>query len=503
MVSLPKCAQSTWPCSPGKVRRRRYASAAGRGRSRATIGAEVIGRAGVTALAHHRVQARGPQRRVLGQRLGDEREIRLDHRGAHRLRAPAPRPARARAARCRDARAVGSRWCPPASARCDAGAGSRLRARAGSSPGSSRHGPPRNGPNRAKRGSAARRSSSARAAETRERSAARCHRDGGSATAAWSAWCPADRGRSRRHYGRAERLRGTLMRHFLRLPRAPRALPRRVATRSAVALLVAGTGAAQRLAPANPRALRRAVLVAAVAVPTDAHLLRAAPATVQPIALLARPHAPRTQRWTTPRNAGIKEAQTRPYAARACRRPGVLPGMCPGLRLSGVRAEHSAAEHCARLSAISVAVSSPPDVHHRSDSLPRREGRHRPPIRSRSPPCRVSRAGRGGGERTSAIDGDGIGECRCNKCKKGIVIAEIAPDDAIEWFCESCGHEGRISNWRRSFWDLSALTGQALTLTPLNSATRDSGVVARQPPKSRGFRSPLTSMSTPYKKCVL
>jgi len=51
--------------------------------------------------------------------------------------------------------------------------------------------------------------------------------------------------------------------------------------------------------------------------------------------------------------------------------------------------------------------------------------------------------------------GDGIGECRCNKCKKGFVIAAIAPDDAIEWFCETCGHEGRISNWRRSFWDLS------------------------------------------------
>ena len=36
-------------------------------------------------------------------------------------------------------------------------------------------------------------------------------------------------------------------------------------------------------------------------------------------------------------------------------------------------------------------------------------------------------------------------------------IAEIAPDDAIEWFCANCGHEGRISNWRRSFWDLSVL----------------------------------------------
>jgi hypothetical protein len=56
----------------------------------------------------------------------------------------------------------------------------------------------------------------------------------------------------------------------------------------------------------------------------------------------------------------------------------------------------------------------------------------------------------------SAVEHAGIGECRCNK-RKGTIIAEIAPDDAIEWFCESCGHEGRISNWRRSFWDLSQL----------------------------------------------
>jgi hypothetical protein len=120
------------------------------------------------------------------------------------------------------------------------------------------------------------------------------------------------------------------MRHFLHLPGAPRPLPSRVATGSVVALLVAITRSAQRLAPANPRAPRRAVLVAAVAMPTDAHLLGAASAIEQPIAPLARPHAPRTQRWTTPRNAGIKEARTRPCAARACRRPGVLPGTLPG-----------------------------------------------------------------------------------------------------------------------------------------------------------------------------
>jgi hypothetical protein len=45
-------------------------------------------------------------------------------------------------------------------------------------------------------------------------------------------------------------------------------------------------------------------------------------------------------------------------------------------------------------------------------------------------------------------------QCRCSKCK-GMVTAVIAPDDAIEWLCPSCGEKGRSANWRRSFWDLS------------------------------------------------
>lgn len=61
------------------------------------------------------------------------------------------------------------------------------------------------------------------------------------------------------------------------------------------------------------------------------------------------------------------------------------------------------------------------------------------------------------GSAPAALDEAGNAECRCNKCKKGSVIAEIAADDAIECFCGSCGHDGRIANWRRSFWDLSAL----------------------------------------------
>jgi hypothetical protein len=63
------------------------------------------------------------------------------------------------------------------------------------------------------------------------------------------------------------------------------------------------------------------------------------------------------------------------------------------------------------------------------------------------------------------LDEAGSAACRCHKCKKSSVIAEIAPDDAIEWFCENCGHEGRIANWRRSFWDLSALPTKRQSLT--------------------------------------
>src|SRR5438132_54992 len=70
---------------------------------------------------------------------------------------------------------------------------------------------------------------------------------------------------------------------------------------------------------------------------TDAHLLRAAPATVQPIGLLACLHAPRTQHWTTPRIAGIKATRTRPYARQHVEGPGFFPGTCPGLRFFGVR----------------------------------------------------------------------------------------------------------------------------------------------------------------------
>ena len=43
---------------------------------------------------------------------------------------------------------------------------------------------------------------------------------------------------------------------------------------------------------------------------------------------------------------------------------------------------------------------------------------------------------------------------KCFKCKKGVVEAVRALDDAIVWVCPTCHFEGRISNWQGSLWDL-------------------------------------------------
>ena len=155
------------------------------------------------------------------------------------------------------------------------------------------------------------------------------------------------RRRTGRHCARRRGIKGTVMRHFLRPPLAPGALPRGVPRGSAVTALVARPGPVQRFAPPHRRALVRAVAVTAVTVATDTHLSPAASAAVEPIALFARLHAPRTQHWTTPCGAGIKARQTRPHAREHAEGPGFYPGMCPGLRLFGVCAQHSAAPSAA------------------------------------------------------------------------------------------------------------------------------------------------------------
>lgn len=106
------------------------------------------------------------------------------------------------------------------------------------------------------------------------------------------------------------------MRHYLCVACPQRTLPGSVEQRTAAARLVAGAGPAYRFAPADPGTVTIAILVAAVTVGADAHLLRAPPATVESIRLLACPHAPHASHWTKPRDTGIKARQTRPARVR-------------------------------------------------------------------------------------------------------------------------------------------------------------------------------------------
>ena len=43
---------------------------------------------------------------------------------------------------------------------------------------------------------------------------------------------------------------------------------------------------------------------------------------------------------------------------------------------------------------------------------------------------------------------------KCFKCKKGVIEAVLAQDNAVVWVCPKCHIEGRISNWQGSLWDL-------------------------------------------------
>ena len=95
------------------------------------------------------------------------------------------------------------------------------------------------------------------------------------------------------HYAGFDASNGTLMRHYLR-PNSPRTLPRSMLQGTAEARLVANTGATPRFAAADPGAIAGAILIAAIAVGTDADLHRATRAIVESVRLPACPHAPRT-----------------------------------------------------------------------------------------------------------------------------------------------------------------------------------------------------------------
>jgi hypothetical protein len=44
---------------------------------------------------------------------------------------------------------------------------------------------------------------------------------------------------------------------------------------------------------------------------------------------------------------------------------------------------------------------------------------------------------------------------KCRKSDRRAVETAITEDDRVIWRCMTCGTEGQISNWQRTFWDLS------------------------------------------------
>ena len=131
------------------------------------------------------------------------------------------------------------------------------------------------------------------------------------------------------------------MRHFLSLPCAPDALAGGVLAGPAIAMLVTLTGATHRLASAHLGARPRAVQVAVITMSADLYLAMTAFARIQPMGLWTLRHAPSTRDWTTPCDTRIKAARMRLFRRRRVEGPGFWSGMCPGLRLFGVRTQDS------------------------------------------------------------------------------------------------------------------------------------------------------------------
>ena len=303
MRIVPKWAQSTLRLLTGqgpqpKIGLRRRA----RSQPRHAV-AEVIGRAAVTALARHRIQTARPQARVAGQRLDDEPLVGVDHRATRQLR----RQHHAGLLEHPAHRAVVGVQLPRDGA--DRPALGVVQTQDLHLEGATDHREPPSSRPAAQRTQPRERGQRA-AAETADRSAhlasnhtenadragsrrAMAYRGGirGIGCMGCMGWDSPGRRVERHNPARDPRHIGTLMRHFLRRARSPAALPGSVQPGTAAAALVAPAGAVHRLTTALLGAPLRAILVAAVALAADAHLLRAAGAAVEPIGGTADLHA--------------------------------------------------------------------------------------------------------------------------------------------------------------------------------------------------------------------
>src|SRR5258705_11224963 len=109
-----------------------------------------------------------------------------------------------------------------------------------------------------------------------------------------------------RHREQRSRRCTSLLRHFLKFPSAPGLLPSRVPAGSTAGALIPGTGTPVRGAAGHGRAPAGAVNIAAIARAADAHQHAAAPAAIQPVALLPLLHPTPPPHWATPGLAGRK-----------------------------------------------------------------------------------------------------------------------------------------------------------------------------------------------------
>jgi len=130
-----------------------------------------------------------------------------------------------------------------------------------------------------------------------------------------------------RHPEHRSHRRTSLLRHFRLFPIAPGLLPSGVSPGSTTGALIPSTGTPVRGAPRLGRALPGAVNIAPIAPPADAHQHAAAPAAIQPVALLPLLHPTPPQHWTAPGCTGLNDvAEDRPHRHRTAGGPGVLNG---------------------------------------------------------------------------------------------------------------------------------------------------------------------------------
>jgi hypothetical protein len=142
-----------------------------------------------------------------------------------------------------------------------------------------------------------------------------------------------DRDRHREH--RSRRCT-SLLRHFLLFPVAQGLLSSGVPAGSRTGTLIPGTGTPVR-GPAGHGSTRAGAINIAVIAPTaDADQHAAAPAAVQPVALLPLLHPTPPQHWTAPGCTGLNALRRSPPQASHRWRPGGFDRF-PGLLLRGRR----------------------------------------------------------------------------------------------------------------------------------------------------------------------